>query len=327
MRYSYLENKERKVSNSPNIVRFASGVTMILAAITLFAGVQNAVAALPQILFLTAVVVQMWKRDPWAGYGAALVMMATVVSAFSLWFREGQLPKAVAGLAAASMLLAVMYWWAGRALGSERPWVRGIPWIGLALLVVAFPLVFQPYYTNSGGMENTVLQGDFSLILRQLGRPAERGDVVIFRYPLDRRQVFMKRVVAVGGDRVRIRDKKLIRNGAAVDEPYALRNTPYTLALRDNFPETADFPLPSQEWARTMQAQEGKDITVPAGKLFVLGDNRDSSLDSRFWGFVDAGDVIGRPVMVYWSVEKRLRPDDVETALGKVRWGRVFQRL
>ncbi|MDZ4800359.1 MAG: signal peptidase I [Bryobacteraceae bacterium] len=300
---------------------------MVLFALTLFAGAQTGVASVPQILFLTAVVVRMWWRDPWSGYGASFVMLSTVVNAFSLWGREGQLPRPVAGLALASLFLALMYWRAGHAMGPARPWTRGIPWIAFALVLVAFPLVFQPYYTNSGGMENTVLQGDYSLALRQFGRAPKRGDVVLFHYPLERRQVFMKRVVAIGGDRVQIRDKKLILNGTPVDEPYALRNTPYTIALRDNFPETADFPLPSKEWEEVMRAQEGKDVTVPAGKLFVLGDNRDSSLDSRFWGFIEPSDVVGAPVLVYWSVEKRLRPDDVETALGKVRWDRVFRRL
>ncbi len=327
LRYSYLEKKERNLQTLPPLGRFTSGVTLILLALTLYGFLQNGVAVLPQIAFLIAVVVKMWWRDPWAGYGAAFVMAAGVGNAVLASFRDGVPRRAAIASAVISAALVVLYWMTGRMLGSVRPWTRGVPWITFAFVLLVFPLVFRAYYTPTGGMEPTILQGDSLLLRRQFGRSPARGEVVVFRYPLDRRQTFVKRVVAVGGDRVRIRDKKLIVNGSELQESYVIRNTPQMLGVRDNFPEQSEFPLPSPEWARLLDAQAGKDITVPDGKLFVLGDNRDASLDSRFWGFVDPADVVGTPVLVYWSLEKRGEPGEPDFPLSKIRWRRVFHPI
>jgi signal peptidase I len=251
-------------------------------------------------------------------------MGAGIGSAVLASFRDGHVSRPAVGVVVISVLLAGMYWMTGRALGPVGRWWRGAPWIAFAGLIVAFPLAFLAYYVPSGGMEPTVLQGDSLLILRRFGRIPGRGDIIIHRYPLQRDQVFVKRVVAVGGDRVRIEDKKLIVNGTEVAEPYAVHNTPQKVPLRDDFPELPDFPLASPEWAKQMDASAGKDLTVPNGKLFVLGDNRDSSLDSRYWGFVDPADVLGTPLFIYWSIDKRSLQGEPDVPLAKVRWGRVL---
>ncbi|MBC7928182.1 MAG: signal peptidase I [Bryobacteraceae bacterium] len=284
---------------------------------------------LPQLFFLTFVVAGFWARNPWAGYGAAVILLGGVVSSILARIRDG-------GTASQSLLLtsvlgvalATMYFSAGQALGPARPLRRGLPWLIFACLLALFPLVFQAYVMPTGGMENTLLQGDSVFILRRFASGApHRGDIVAHRYPLDRRQSFVKRVVAVAGDRVRLRKKKLVVNDRESSEPYVINNSPYEDVFRDNFPQAVEDDLPSNEWANFLRQSAGGEITVPVGKLFVLGDNRDSSLDSRYWGFVDEGDVLGRPVIVYWSVPRRRTTDDSESWLASVRWHRIFHWL
>lgn len=165
----------------------------------------------------------------------------------------------------------------------------------LALLIRTF--VVQAFKIPSGSMEPTLEIGDHILVNKFIygvkipftglsfwaWEQPQRGDVVVFTYPLEPEKDFIKRVIAVGGDTVRMVNKKLYINGAEAYDPYAVfkGETPLSgdIQKRDNF-----GPL-----------------TVPAGKLFVLGDNRDRSLDSRFWGFVPLGEVKGKAFIIYWS--------------------------
>ncbi len=180
----------------------------------------------------------------------------------------------------------------------------------LALFIRTF--VVQAFKIPSGSMEPTLEIGDHILVnkfiygiklpftsisLLSLGNP-KRGDVIVFIYPLDTSKDFIKRVVAVESDTVKIVNKKLYINGAEVDDSRAVykENTIFAAEIqkRDNFGP----------------------VTVPEGHLFVLGDNRDRSLDSRFWGFVPLKDVRGKAFMIYWSWNGQ------ETTL---RWKRIGQ--
>lgn len=180
----------------------------------------------------------------------------------------------------------------------------------LALFIRTF--VVQAFKIPSGSMEPTLEIGDHILVnkfiygiklpftsisLLSLGNP-KRGDVIVFIYPLDTSKDFIKRVVAVESDTVKIVNKKLYINGAEVDDSRAVykENTIFAAEIqkRDNFGP----------------------VTVPEGHLFVLGDNRDRSLDSRFWGFVPRKDVRGKAFMIYWSWNGQ------ETTL---RWKRIGQ--
>lgn len=180
----------------------------------------------------------------------------------------------------------------------------------LALFIRTF--VVQAFKIPSGSMEPTLEIGDHILVnkfiygiklpftsisLLPLGNP-KRGEVIVFIYPLDTSKDFIKRVVAVEGDTVKIVNKKLYINGAEVDDSRAVykENTIFAAEIqkRDNFGP----------------------VTVPKGHLFVLGDNRDRSLDSRFWGFVPLKDVRGKAFMIYWSWNGQ------ETTL---RWKRIGQ--
>lgn len=175
----------------------------------------------------------------------------------------------------------------------------------------------------TGSMENTILIGDHVFLNKLLYgpqlpytdvrfprlAPIHRGDIVAFHYPVNPTQMFVKRVIGVGGDVVRIADKKVAVNGMLLKEPYAQFMSSAMFPLRDNFPppveEINELPAAwglDPHWAREMPNYIQKDgLHVPNGYLFVMGDNRDDSLDSRFWGFVPVQNVVGEPLFVYWS--------------------------
>jgi len=182
--------------------------------------------------------------------------------------------------------------------------------VALVLALFIRTLVVQAFKIPSGSMEPTLEIGDHILVnkflygmkipftslrLLPLEKP-QRGDVIVFIYPQDRSKDFIKRVVAVEGDTVRVMNKKLYINGVPAADPHAV------------FKEEAVFPPEVQS------RDNYGPTTVPPGCLFVMGDNRDRSLDSRFWGFVPLTDVRGKAFIIYWSW------DSLETM---VRWNRI----
>jgi signal peptidase I len=216
---------------------------------------------------------------------------------------------AVALTLLALFILALL--WGGVTLlrrppaGPRKPYETAA-WVTLAVLAAGFFAAFFPMAMPTASMENTVISGDRLLVERVsriTGRAPRRDELVLLHPPFDPQQVFLKRVAGVPGDRIRFADKRLLRNGAPVDEPYAIHRTSFTEPYRDNFP-SGDPPQPTYATAGPMlrESVQGGEVVVPPGKLFVLGDNRDNSLDSRYWGFVDQAAVIGRPVLIYSSV-------------------------
>jgi len=178
----------------------------------------------------------------------------------------------------------------------------------LALFIRAF--VVQAFRIPSGSMEETLLIGDHILVnkfiygvklpftnmtLVPISNP-ERGDVIVFKYPEDPKKDYIKRCVAIGGDVVEGRDKILYVNGKPVEEPYVKitnnRAIHKRYSKRDNFGP----------------------MTVPEGKVFAMGDNRDNSHDSRFWGFVDLAAVKGKAFLIYFSWNKQVK---------NLRWSRL----
>ena len=169
----------------------------------------------------------------------------------------------------------------------------------LALILALFirTFVIQAFKIPSPSMVPTLLIGDHILVNKFLFgfqipfsdgkimaiREPERGDVIVFKYPKDRRLDFIKRCVAVGGETVEVRDKEVFINGELVTFPQAIfLDEGSLLSGRDTFGP----------------------VTVPEGKVFVMGDNRDNSNDSRFWGYVDLADVKGKAMVIYWSWNK-----------------------
>jgi signal peptidase I len=240
-----------------------------------------------------------------------------------------------AGKAIVVLISLVLSYWPLRAAvnlyrqgaASRRPW----PWIAVLLAGACFWLGFQPYMMPSVSMEPTILAGDYLLVETaswNLGRAPSREDLVVFRYPVDPQQTFTKRVAGVPGDRLRIVNKQLYRNGAAVPEPYAIHTTAYVDAYRDNFPSEPDVAL-SDPGARMLRdnVRDGE-VIVPAGEYFVLGDNRDDSLDSRYWGFVSRADILGSPFLIYGSYDlKGEPPGKTLRTVFNTRWKRLLRVL
>jgi signal peptidase I len=185
----------------------------------------------------------------------------------------------------------------------------------IAVFVITF--VVQAFQIPSPSMENTLLIGDYLLVNKLcyggggLGdylmpyRRVQRGDIAVFHYPINPAQHFVKRVIGVPGDRIRLINKQVFVNGAAVKEPYAHFSRSANDLFRDSFPrlDVAAGETP-EWWVQLSKLVEDGQLIVPQGHYFVMGDNRDDSYDSRYWGFVPQGNIIGRPLLIYWSVKE-----------------------
>jgi signal peptidase I len=223
--------------------------------------------------------------------------------------------------------------------------------IVVALFLLTF--VLQPYLIPSESMEHTLLVGDFLLVNRQIYAPAgrltswllpyrdiARGDIVVFHHP-EPHPFLVKRVVGIPGDRLRIDDGRVIVNGQALTEPYAAFEPPLRDPFLENFPaKLYTNPEVDPVWWREMQGMtRNGELVVPAGEYFVLGDNRNHSKDSRFWGFVPRAQIEARPLVIYFSLSRpsatdfeqasddRLGHDRELSAklTGFARWKRIFQ--
>ena len=181
----------------------------------------------------------------------------------------------------------------------------------IAVFVITF--IVQAFQIPSPSMENTLLVGDYLLVNKlcygrgSLGdyfmpyRRVRRGDIVVFNYPVNPEQHFVKRVIGVPGDRVRLVNKQVFVNGVPLKEPYVRFNRPADDLFRDNFPRLNVTPgLTPEWWLQLRKLVEDGQLIVPEGNYFVMGDNRDNSSDSRYWGFVPWQNVVGRGMFVYW---------------------------
>ena len=188
----------------------------------------------------------------------------------------------------------------------------------LALFGTTF--IVQAFKIPSQSMEPTLLVGDHLLVNKFIFggrghwydhvlpyREIRRGDIIVFKFPFQDHPHYVKRVIGIPGDRVKIVDQQVYVNGKRIIEPYIVRDpaAPYD-PFGDNFPPHSPQYLQANmqpEWAdEIFQYIHDGEIVVPPEKYFAMGDNRDHSWDSRFWGFVDRDAVMGRPVVIYWSV-------------------------
>ena len=201
--------------------------------------------------------------------------------------------------------------------------------IVIAVFVITF--VVQAFQIPSQSMENTLLVGDYLLVNKLCyGEPGlgdhimpyqkiARGDIIVFHYPVDPAQHFVKRVIGLPGDRLRMVNKRVLINGKPLDEPYVRFLEPPNNPFRDDFPRV-DIAAPGMEgdwWKEMRKLVEEGELIIPEGHYFAMGDNRDDSQDSRYWGFVPRENIIGRPLLIYWSVQDwdRRSPDSVEGRL------------
>ncbi len=224
--------------------------------------------------------------------------------------------------------------------------------VTILLLLFGTTTLVQAFVIPTGSMEDTLLIGDHLLVDKLAYAPegaiskyllpyqeVERGDIIVFRYPIDISQTFVKRVIGVPGDRLRIVNKQVFLNGAPLEEPYKYHKTDYVDSYRDNFPGEPNVRLyPPAEDMLSDHVDSGE-VVIPPGAYFAMGDNRDSSLDSRYWGFVPRNHIIGQPLVIYWSydapTERLVGPslsldhivDLAQNFFTKTRWKRTFMLI
>jgi signal peptidase I len=221
---------------------------------------------------------------------------------------------------------------AARQLWRLAAWRRHWPWIAVLAADACLWLGFGPYMMPTASMEPTMLRGDCYLaetLTWRLGRTPRRGDLIVFRYPVDRKQIYVKRVIGVPGDRLHMIDKQLFLNGAAVPEPYAVHQAVFTHDWRrENFPGDLRNYAPVRGWETMRNNIRDGEVVVPEGQYFVLGDNRDNSFDSRYWGFVPRADILGSPLLVYGSYDlKGEEPGKTPGSILNTRWSRLLKAL
>jgi signal peptidase I len=213
--------------------------------------------------------------------------------------------------------------------------------IAVGMFVVIKTFVMEAFKIPSGSMERTLLVGDFllvnklvygaevPLVNRRLPalRTPRRGDVIVFEWPKDRTKNFVKRLVGLAGDTLAMRDGILIRNGVALAEPYVTHSDPETDPVWEEFRWQSDFLVKTAGAAVAYHPSRNNwgPLIVPQEHYFVLGDNRDNSLDSRYWGFVPDSLLRGRPEVVYFSFAADSSDDFAW--LTHVRWTRLGERV
>jgi signal peptidase I len=178
-------------------------------------------------------------------------------------------------------------------------------------------------------MENTLLPGDSILAQMFPLRLPQRGQVVLYISPAERHKILIQRVIAVPGDHLRIARKVVILNGTALDEKYVTHEAGEDEFYPEYFPNEVDLPGCGEGHEMLSRQVVNGEIVVPAGNYFVLGDNRENSIDSRCWGFVSSGDLVGKPLMIYDSIERTSEQafDPNRGFLGHRRWARLFKVL
>jgi signal peptidase I len=223
--------------------------------------------------------------------------------------------------------------------------------IVIAVFVITF--VVQAFQIPSESMERTLLIGDYLLVdkAHYSGsgpwgwllpyRRIQRQDIIVFRYPVNPQQHFVKRVIGVPGDHVRLINKHVYVNGVRQEDVYASFNWGQRDKFRDNFPNGGFFAdkIASKWFIQAQRLVEDGQLIIPEDSYFVLGDNRDDSYDSRYWGLVPAENIVGRPLLIYWSMDQAVANTGEEAGSGKLstlaysavksvkglRWKRMFR--
>jgi len=220
--------------------------------------------------------------------------------------------------------------------------------LNILILLFGTTTLVQAFIVPTGSMESTVLIGDHLLVDKLSYAPAgpiskyllpytepKRGDVIVFRYPMDIRQNFVKRVIGVPGDRIHIVDKVVYVNGHALTEPYTQHIDAHIEPYRDNFPSQPYGPVVDRAQQMLAANVSNGELVVPAENYFAMGDNRENSLDSRYWGFVPRENIIGKPLVIFWSYDAPTEEwagdsgshyvDLAKNFFTKTRWNRTLK--
>ena len=225
--------------------------------------------------------------------------------------------------------------------------------VTIVLLLFGTTTLIQAFVIPSASMVGTLLIGDHVLVDKLVYSPngalssgvlpyreVRRGDIIVFRYPLNISQDYVKRAIGIPGDHIRFDNKELILNGHRVKEPYALHSAPYPDTYRDNFPNAPpNLPLRPRAVEMLERNTVNGELVVPAGFIYAMGDNRDDSDDSRYWGLVPRENIVGTPLIIYWSYDAPTADltngnigidhivDVVSHFFTKTRWTRTFKLI
>lgn len=246
-----------------------------------------------------------------------------------------------------------------KTIGSDQGRNSLAEWaVTIVFLLFGTTTLCQAFVIPTGSMEDTLLVGDHLLVDKLAYAPAgpfsrrilpyqepKHGDIIVFRYPPDLSQTLVKRLIGVPGDRIRISHGVVYRNGLRLNEPYVYHKYAYDPEL-DNFPWACCRPVKEQLAVKAQremlrdQTTNGE-IVVPEGYYFGMGDKRDNSSDSRYWGFVPRDNIIGKPFLIYWSYRASTEDLTGESASSllshaldlsqhfftRTRWRRSFTRV
>jgi signal peptidase I len=223
-----------------------------------------------------------------------------------------------------------------------------IEWtVNILILLFGTTTLVQAFIVPTPSMDTTVRVGDHLLVDKLSYAPPgviskyllpytepKRGDIIVFRYPMDIQQNYVKRVMGVPGDHIRVVDKVVYLNGKALVEPYAQHVFPGIEPYRDNFPSEPQGPVVDRARQMLEHHVESGELVVPAENYFAMGDNRDNSLDSRYWGFVPRENIIGKPLVIFWSYDAPTEDlvdynanhfiDLAKNFFSKTRWDRTL---
>ena len=223
--------------------------------------------------------------------------------------------------------------------------------VTILLLVFGTATLLQAFVVPTSSMEDTVLIGDHMIVDKLAFSPhsafaghllpyteVKRGDIIVFKYPVNPKENYVKRVIGVPGDRIHLSNRELYLNGRKMSEPYVVHKMPYPNEYRDNFPLAPPDGLVMERGMEMLQTNvQNGDLVVPPGYYYAMGDNRDNSLDSRYWGLVPRENIVGKPTIIFWSydasTEALTDPNfisldhllDIATHFfSKTRWKRTF---
>lgn len=220
----------------------------------------------------------------------------------------------------------------------------------ILMLLFCSSATMWAFVIPTGSMENTLLVGDHLIVDKLAYAPpgslskhllpyteVKRGDVIVFQYPLDIRQDYVKRAIGIPGDRIHILNKQVFVNGKAIQEPYRILIDEQRSSYLNNFPQQPDVQIYPRGMEMLRDHVVNGELVVPEGFYFAMGDNRDNSADSRFWGLVPRENIRGKPFIIFWSYDAPTADladgnihvgHIVDMALhffSKTRWDRTFR--
>ena len=190
----------------------------------------------------------------------------------------------------------------------------------ILVLLFGTSTMAQPFVIPSSSMHNTLLTGDHVIVDKLAYAPpgkfskhllpyedVKRGDIIVFHHPTLITVDYVKRCIGLPGDRIKLVNKRVFVNGKPLDEPYAIYQSDFSL-YRDDFPQGEPEYAPDPKMAERASDMlrdnvVNGELVVPPGNYFAMGDNRDNSLDSRYWGFVPRDNIVGKPLIIFWSYD------------------------